>query len=850
MKKGLTSKEVEISKNKYGTNDLPDVKHRTLFNIIIESFGDPIIKILLIALAIKVFFMFKDFNWYETLGILIAIFLATLISTLSEYGSETAFKKLQDENKEIICKVYRNNKLNNLKSSQIVVDDLVYLETGDIIPADGIIIDGELEIDESILTGESKVQNKNSINNNVYKGTVVIGGCADVKIKGVGINTVYGSIAKEVGESKNKSPLKIRLLKLSKIINRIGYIGSALVASSFLFSVVIIKNNFDLKLIMIYIQSKSFINDLIYALTLCVTTIVVAVPEGLPMMITLVLSSNMKRLIKDNVLVRKMVGIETAGNLNFLLTDKTGTITQGKLEVTSYISGDLIKYSKLNKINNTYKDIIVESLLYNSSSNVSKNDIIGGNSTDKAIMDYIKNENITKKYKYDFKPFNSYNKYSEVYVNNHHYIKGAFDILIKKCNYIMDHNASIKKINKSSIDAYINDLTRKGERVLANVDIYDNKTILLGVICLKDTIRKESYEGIENIKNAGINVIMITGDNKNTAVNIAREVKIIESSNDVVIDSSELNNLTDEELLSKIHCIKVVSRALPSDKSRIVKVLQTDNHVVGMTGDGVNDAPALKKADVSFAMGSGTSVAKEASDIVILDNNLLSISKAILFGRTIFKSIRKFIVYQLSVNFCALALSIVGPFMGINTPITIMQMLWLNMIMDTFAGLAFSFEPSLKKYMKEKPIKKSEPVINKNMYVEIITDGLYSALLCVIFLKAPFIKLLISNDKSYFMTAYFALFIFLGIFNAFCSRTESVNIFKDILKNKYFLLIFIFISAAQIFIIYYGGKVFGTYGLKINDLCIVILLSSTTIIINTIRKIILNKRRLASANLQ
>ena len=842
MKLGLTDKEVLINQNKYGTNQLPEIKKRTIFKIILESLGDPIIKILLSALAIKLFFMFKDFNWYETLGILIAIFLATLISTLSEYGSETAFKKMQEENKEINSKVYRNNILTNIKASQIVVNDVIHLETGDIVPADGKIIDGELEIDESILTGESKVQHKNIQNNKTYKGTVVMGGNANLIITSVGQNTMYGKIASEVAEVKSKSPLKLRLLKLSKIINRIGYIGAFLVSFSYLFSTIVIKNNFNIDLIRNYILNKNIINDLIYTLTLCVTTIVVAVPEGLPMMITLVLSSNMKRLVKDNVLVRKMVGIETAGNINYLLTDKTGTITEGKLKVKSYITGDLIKYDSIKGASKNFKNHIIESLVYNNASTLNNTDVIGGNATDKAIMEFIKEESIKKNLSYKYKPFNSELKYSEVYVNNHHYIKGAFDNLIDKCDYILDHNNEIKRINKTLIYSYIKELTKKGSRIIANIDIYQNKTILLGIIEIKDVIRKESFQGIENIKNAKINVIMITGDNKDTALSIAKETKIVNSLSDKVYDSSELNHLNDEEIIKQINNIKVISRALPSDKSRLVKILQNNGYVVGMTGDGVNDAPALKKADVGFAMGSGTNVAKEAADIVILDNNLLSISKAILFGRTIFKSIRKFIVYQLTVNFCALTLSIIGPLIGINTPITIVQMLWLNMIMDTFAGLAFSFEPSLIKYMNEKPIPKNEAVISKNMYIEIIVSGLYSALLCLIFLKAPFIKCFINSNKTYFMTAYFALFIFLGIFNAFCSRTEHVNIFKDILKNKQFLFIFTFISIAQIFIIYYGGSIFGTYGLKVKDLFLVILLASSTILVNTLRKILIKKR--------
>ena len=334
---------------------------------------------------------------------------------------------------------------------------------------------------------------------------------------------------------------------------------------------------------------------------------------------------------------------------------------------------------------------------------------------------------------------------------------------------------------------------------------------------------------------------MITGDHSDTALSIAKEVGIYKGGSDICLTSKEFNDIPHDELFEIVEHIKVLSRALPTDKSKLVKVLQEKGYVVGMTGDGVNDAPALKKSDVGFAMGSGTSVAKAASDIVILDNNLLSISKAILFGRTIFKSIRKFIVYQLSVNLCALMLSIVGPFIGINTPITIVQMLWLNMIMDTFAGLAFSFEPSLNKYLEEKPISKNEPVINKKMYIEIMVNGLYTALVCIMFLKLPIFKLFIKGSNKNFMTAYFALFIFLGIFNAFSSRTPSINIFKNISQNKPFLFLFIFISIAQIFIIYFGGSIFGTYGIRVNELIIILCLSMSTLIINTIRKIIIKK---------
>ena len=841
MKLGLTDDEVKNSIKEYGLNEIKNPKPRTLFNVIIESFSDPIIKILLVALAIKIVFLFRDFNWYETLGILIAIFLATFISSISEYGSEAAFKKLQEENKDILVKVYRNNKLTNINMSSVVVKDLVFLEQGDLIPADGHIVKGSVQVDESILTGESKLIKK-ECNGKLYKGTVIYEGTCNMIVDGIGSKTMFGSIAEEIIDTKKVSPLKKRLVSLARVINKVGYVGAFLVSFSYLFSSIIINNNFDINIIKNYIANKGLINDLIYALTLCVTTIVVAVPEGLPMMITLVLSSNMKKLIKNNVLVRKMVGIETAGNINFLLTDKTGTITVGELQMISYISLDFHEYKSVHDIKGKYQSIVLESLIYNNASSYINGEIIGGNKTDMCIMDFIKDKYQNKILANDFTPFNSEKKYSKVKIKDYYYVKGAYDIIINQAEYVMLPNTLITKIDKNSVNKHINLLTKKGYRVIANMLEKDGKKILIGIICIKDVIRKESYQGIKNIKRAGINVIMVTGDHKDTANVIAKEVGIIDSHKNISYTSRELSMLSDEEIIKNIDNIKVISRALPSDKSRLVSILQKNGYVVGMTGDGVNDAPALKKSDVGFAMGTGTSIAKEASDIIILDNNLLSISKAILFGRTIFKSIRKFIKYQLSVNCCALTLSIIGPFIGINTPITIIQMLWLNMIMDTLAGLAFSFEPSLDEYLDEKPKRMDEHVISKKMYIDIIINGVFSALICLIFLKLPIIKEIYNYDHRALMTAYFALFIFIGINIALLTRTNRVNYLRGLKGNPLFIIIFVVITIIQIFIIYFGGSIFSTYGLSFKGLLFVICLSCIIIIPSSIRKLIIKEK--------
>ena len=838
--KGLSNDEVIKQRKKYGTNSITKINKSSFFKLFLESLADPIIRILLIALAIKLLFLFKDFNIYETIGILVAVFLASFISTISEYGSEAAFNRLQEESSKIRAKVFRNNKLKEIIIDDIVIGDYVKLSNGDLIPADGYLISGDLKVDESSLNGEKKEAKKTStLSSEVLRGTVVYSGNATMVVTKVGDNTLYGSLARELQEDNPTSPLKERLWGFAKIISKIGYFGAVLVSLSYLFSVIVIKNNFDKILIINTLTNFKLMSSyLLYCLTLSVTIIVVAVPEGLPMMITLVLSSNMKRMLKDNVLVRKLVGIETSGNLNVLLTDKTGTLTKGELEVIEIINPNLEKISSLD-------DNIINNFYYNNESYLSDNKIIGGNITDQSLLRYIANYSIKNYQVIDRENFDSSKKYSRVTIDNDvSYYKGASEVLLDKCLFKMVNNKKEVLFKKEIINKKINDLTNKGIRVLllAHSDKKELKDLVLdGIVCIKDDLRSEAKEGISLIKSAGIHPIMITGDNINTAKNIALEVGLIDSNEDICLTSIDLNKMDDYDLKRIILKVKVIARALPSDKSRLVNILKEMNLVVGMTGDGVNDAPALKKANVGFAMGSGTEVAKEASDIIILDDNILSISKAILYGRTIFKSIRKFIIYQLTVNMCALVLSIIGPFIGIDTPITIIQMLWLNMIMDTFAGLAFSFEPPLKEYMNEPPKNKKEPIMNKYMFGEILFTGLYSAFLCVFFLKSSIIRLFVRSNPKYLMTAYFALFIFIGIFNSFNARSQRLNIFGNILKNKVFLIIITFILIVQIYLIYYGGDLFRTYGLQAKEFAFVLLLSMSVIPVDFIRKTILKK---------
>ena len=842
---GLSNEEVIINRKKYGSNSFSKKKKDSFFKLLLESFSDPIIKILLIALGIKTIFLIRDFDWYETVGIVIAIMVASLISSISEYGSMKAFDKLTEESSKISVRVKRNGQVMSIPINEVVVNDIVLLSTGDRIPADGVIIDGNISIDESMMNGETKeVYKKNK--DDIYMGTVVYSGEATMVVKYVGDKTFYGKMALGLQEDNDESPLKLRLSKLANGISKIGYICSLLVAISFLFYMIVIRNNFNINLIINTVSNgRLMFGYILDALTLCVSIIVVAVPEGLPMMITLVLSSNMKRMLKDNVLVRKLVGIETAGNINVLFTDKTGTLTKGKLEVVGFLdgNGNSIEYTFMN---NKIKELFNISMSVNNESiyDVNNNKIIGGNITDRAILEYVKNYKIDytliKRDIFDSKKKYMYTKikYNGKTIN---LVKGAYEVVSRMCNSYYDKNGNICSfLKKEVLDNKIKELSGNKIRLLAlaiNVDRETtNNMVLLGLIMLKDEIRENVILGIDLVKKASIQTIMITGDNKETAVSIAREIGLIDNDNDKIITHDKLNIMSDEEIMKEFSNIKVIARAMPQDKSRLVEIAKKLNLVVGMTGDGVNDALALKKADVGFAMGSGTEVAKEAADIVILDDNFYSITNAILYGRTIFKSIRKFIICQLTINLCSLLVSIIGPFIGIPVPITVIQMLWINMIMDTLSGFAFSYEPALKEYMYEKPKRKDEYIINKYMFNQIMVTGLFSAGLCIFFLKSNLTNNIFRDN---ILTGFFGLIIFISILNSFSARTYRLNILANIFKNKVFIGVITFVFGMQIYLIYNGGELFRTSGLSLYEFLVMFMFSLLVIPVDFIRKIIL-----------
>ena len=749
---GLNKQQVEESRQKHGANTLTQIPPEPLWKKILEGFKDPMIMILLVALVIQVVLCFMgEAHWYEPVGILIAIMIANGVSAISENQQEgkASALKAEEEAKEV-AKVLRDGKLMEIHVSEVVVGDLVYLQAGDKISADGEIVEGLVKVDQATLNGETKEATK-TVNESgeayntkdllnrcyVYRGTVVCSGEAYMEVKVVGDKTLFGELALEVQEDTRETPLQVKLAKLAKQISTFGYIGAiAIVVGVFARTLLggNIPNTF-----------MEWVNLSIEAITVAVTIIVCAVPEGLPMLTSILLSYQSMRMAKDNVLVHKINGLETAGSLSLLFSDKTGTITEGKLSVVEVATGNVRKFSSMKELPLPLKDEVTIGIGLNNSSSYSNGSIIGGNSTDRALMSFLVDAgvdaNVAREDVRNFNAFDSAKKYSTVTINHNGkvvtYIKGAPERIIARCQTYLDENGAVKPLTERNfLMTYMDEQAGRSMRLLGvakcDGDTADGDSLtLVCVLAIRDNVRKEAVDAIREVQEAGIQVVMVTGDRKETAVAIAKEAGLLKNNTDVALTSAELAELSDDELKKVLPNLRVVSRALPTDKSRLVRCAQELNLVVGMTGDGVNDSPALKKADVGFAMGSGTEVAKEAGDITILDDNFLSIEKAILYGRTMFKSIRKFLIFQLTVNVAAVLTCFLAPLFGENEILTVIQLLVVNLAMDTLAAIAFGSEPALMEYMKEKPIARDASIVTGKMMSQVVVSGLYITAMCL-----------------------------------------------------------------------------------------------------------------------
>ncbi len=877
--KGLTSQEVEESRKENGSNVIPDSEPTTFWQEFKETFGDPMIKILLaIAVLMIVMFFFGYAEIYEPMGTIIAILIVAFVSAKTGVASDTKYRELKDNTEKDKCKVYRDGLATVSEVDDVVVGDKVLLQSGDKIPADGILVDGSLRVDNSALNGEAEECKKTAADESVqladditgdtfvdahslFRGAVVFDGEGILDVRKVGLKTMMGKMAEEMQEDEPDSPLKVKLAKLANQISTFGYIGAVVIAVMYFAYFIVGAGGFSTYFAM---GIQNVIQDVVKAVSLAVVIIVCAVPEGLPLMISLVLMQNTSKMLDHNVLVRKAEGIETAGSLNILFSDKTGTITKGSLSVVDFFFGDgeSIDIAQLDS-HKQVKELLDLSIGKNTQSLFdASHRVIGGNATDQALMRFI-GEDVFQSLQANTEwavteqqGFNSANKFSQARIDKlgKTFYKGAPERLLASAYRYLDRDGNVKLVDHAALDKKIDALAEKAMRVLAfgysEKPMEENKIqddlVLIGLVGIRDDVRPEAREAIKEVQGAGIQVVMITGDRLETAVAIARDAGLLKSDNDRALTSAQLNEMSDDEVKKIIPDIRVIARALPTDKSRMVRLCQEMNLVVGMTGDGVNDSPALKRADVGFAMGSGTEAAKEAGEIVILDDNFRSIKDAILYGRTIYHNILKFCKFQLVINVTAVIVSAVAPFFGVEEPLKVTHLLFVNLVMDGLGAIMLGNEPALAIYMDEKPRRRDESIVSKKMMIQILVMGLWLTIVSFVYLKAPFFRDFFGSEEQH-LTGYFVLFIVSALFNGFNVRDERFGIFKGMDENTGFLKVFFAIILVQALIVNAAlvpvpvfkwiGNMFSCVPFGITGWIAVILLAVTMIPVDMIRKL-------------
>lgn len=841
---GLTKEKVEENQKKYGKNTFTPPKEKSFLYRLIQSLNDAMLIILMIAAGVSIATNIYNlcvklpYDFSECVGIFFAIALSSTISLIMEGSSAKAFAALNKIGQNIKIKVLRDNKITYVCKEDITVGDIVILETGDKIPADGRLIECDnLRVDESMLTGESNTIKKDSEKvlsletelaqriNLVYGGTNISEGRGRMVVTSIGDNTEMGKIAKELKEDEeSETPLQEKLGELGKKISIIG-----IVAAGFIFLLELAKMYFISRLNILDIQN-SFIRS--------VALIVAAVPEGLPTMIAITLALNMKKMAKENALVKKMVACETIGSINVICSDKTGTLTENKMTVRDLWTNGHFEDPALIKEENE----LILNFALNGTANIEikngKTEFIG-NPTECSLLSCIdKNENL-----------NSYSNIREEYETIHQYAfssdrkmmstitkkdgqllllsKGAPEKILSLCKkaYINGEIVDLTKEVKEKIEKDIISLQEKARRVIgfaySNVEEcnyeeeqekLENDLIFNGFVGIADPLRADVYDAICECVKSGISVKMLTGDNKVTANAIANELGLVKEDS-LVLEASEVDKMTDEELIEKLPHIVVIARSKPLTKMRVVELLKASGNSVAVTGDGINDAPALKKADVGIAMGiAGTEVSKEAADIVLLDDAFSTIVKAVRFGRSIYENFQRFIVFQLTVNVVAFLIAIAAEIFNFQMPFTTLQLLWVNIIMDGPPALTLGLEKVREHVMEKKPIPRNANIITKDMWKRIVTNGLFMVcMLLVLQIVNPF-----EIPQEQMTTAMFTSFVLFQLFNAFNAREfEADSIFPNFFTNKYLLIAIGVSFLVQVLVVTIGGSVFKTVPLQL-----------------------------------
>lgn len=870
---GLTAAEVEESRKKHGANSIPEAEPETFWQLFLEGFQDPMIRILcVIAVIMFGMFLVGESDWYEPVGTIIAILLVNFVSARTGVANDRAYRDLKASQKKDTVKVLRESVIKVIPADEVVVGDVILLQSGDKILADGILAEGALSVDNSALNGEAEECPKTEAPDgfaipetitgdtfvdahSLFRGATVLDGEGYMIVQKVGLDTMMGKMAKDMEDKEPDSPLKVKLNKLAGQISVFGYIGAIIIALAYFVHFVMLAGGLSAYLAT---GGLSILGDVMNAIAIAITIIVCAVPEGLPLVIALVLMQNTGKLLKVNVLVRKSIGIETAGSLNILFSDKTGTITKGQLEVVEFFDG----CGRTTDINTAaaMREALHLSIGKNTGALFDdQHHVVGGNMTDQALLKFLGEDAFHALAARDDceigaqQDFNSANKFSQAYLpgQGRTFYKGAPERLLAKAKKCLDTQGNEVDIDETALGQKIDDLANRAMRVLAfgysreklvRDEIHDD-LVLIGLVGIRDDVRPEAREAIEEVQKAGIQVVMITGDRRETAMAIAREANLYHGGDELVLTSAELAEMSDDEVKKIIPRIRVISRALPTDKSRMVRLCQEMNLVVGMTGDGVNDSPALKRADVGFAMGSGTEVAKEAGKLVILDDNFNSIKNAIWYGRTLYINILKFCKMQLVINLAAVFVSAISPFIGIESPLKVTHLLWINLCMDSLASLMFAGEPALKKYMRMKPRRRDESIISRPMAIQIVIMSIWLTILSLVWFKVPFFRACFATEAQWY-TGFFCMFVFAFMVNAFNVRSDGLNVFEHIGENKRFIHIWLAIMAVQVLLVSIGGvigEVFSCVRFGLDGWIAVCLMALTMYPVDLIRKVLTPK---------
>lgn len=884
--KGLTSEQVVENRSKYGSNVLTPPERTSLWKQFIEKFEDPIIRILLIAWVLSMIISAvhcwgpeqKGFSAFlEPLGIFFAIMLASTIGFIFEVKAARAFDVLNTVNDDVMVTVIRDGKVHEVPRKDIVVGDVVVLSAGDEAPADGVLLESHsLQINESTLTGEPVIS-KTTVeaefdaeatypSNRVLRSTTVVDGHGIMRVELVGDATEYGKVNHgALIENDLDTPLQLQLKRLAGVISRMGYAVAAIT-----FVLLTAKLFFaDAPL-----NVMDVVSALLHNFMIAVTLIVVSVPEGLPMSVTLSLALSMRRMLKTNNLVRKMHACETMGAATVICTDKTGTLTQNRMQVyeTQFLA---LKGQEL--ADNKISSLIKEGIAVNSTANLDA-DEIGikpiGNPTESALLLWLNSKGV------DYQPlrdeadvlsrltFSTERKYMATVVNSPElgcrvlYVKGAPEIVLANCNRVETEEGFVTVgESREGIEAKLLEYQNMAMRTLGfayqllgeNDDTapYENGRLsgtdltFIGFVAISDPVRSDVPQAVQSCLRAGIEVKIVTGDTPGTAREIGRQIGIYDDSSVAtsVITGPEFEALSDEEAALRAKELKIMCRARPLDKQRLVRLLQEQDAVVAVTGDGTNDAPALKAAQVGLSMGDGTSVAKEASDITIIDNSFSSIANAVMWGRSLYKNIQRFLLFQLTINVAACVVVMIGSLIGTDSPLTITQMLWVNLIMDTFAAGALASLPPNANVMKERPRKsgsKGDFIITRQMAVNIFTVGS----LFVVAQIALYLWLGKGGELSaYQQSEFFTFFVMLQFWNMFNAKAYMTgeSAFKGLLSNTTFLAVCALIIVGQVLIVTFGGVMFNVVPLPLTTWLYIIAVTSSVLWIGEILRLFARK---------